>query len=230
MWAIIRHIGRVNDESEPVRGLDLLYVAIRAGAAIDPQAAFDIATEDLGYLPPHTEAHQVAEAARELADASLADDEPRLAAAASAFLEECRYEPGFEVAPDRFARLEAALDAVRADLRATGLTGGLRLARTDWYPSNVVVQTWAGDTGWTAGVFPSEAADELSALVAVAEQARQAVMESLDYQFTGKVWPACPEHGLGASPQAYTGTGIWWCDGDDGHVSAEIGHWPKLAG
>jgi hypothetical protein len=21
------------------------------------------------------------------------------------------------------------------------------------------------------------------------------------------------------------GTGVWWCDGGDGHVAAEIGHW-----
>jgi hypothetical protein len=229
MCAVTGHSGRVNDEPEPVRGLALLYVAIRTGVAIDPQAAFDIATEDLEYLSPHTEAHQVAEAARELAEASLADDERRLALAASAFLEACRYEPGFEVAPDRLARLERALDAVRADLRATGLTGELRLVRPDWNPSNVVVQTWAGDTGWTAGVFPSEAADDLSALVAVAEQASQAVMESLDYQFTGRVWPACPEHGQCASPQAHNGTGVWWCHGDGGHVSAEIGHWPEGA-
>jgi hypothetical protein len=220
----------MNGEPARVRGLDLLYVAIRTGAAIDPQAAFDIATEYLGYLPPHTEAHQVAEAARELAEASLADDEPRLAVAASAFLEAFRYEPGFEVAPDRFARLERVLDAVRADLRASGLTGEVRLIPPRWSHGNVLVQTWAGDTGWTAGVFPSEAADHLSALVAVAEQASQAVMESLDYQLTGRVWPACPEHGLCASPQARDGTGVWWCDGDGGHVSADIGHWPEIAG
>ena len=82
----------------------MLYVAIRTGAAIDPQDAFDTATDDLGYLPPHTDAHHVAEAARDLAQASLASDEPRLAVAVSAFLEACGYEPGFEVAPDRFAR------------------------------------------------------------------------------------------------------------------------------
>jgi hypothetical protein len=44
--------------------------------------------------------------------ASVADgDETRLASAA-AFLDACGYEPGFEQAPERFARLERALDAV----------------------------------------------------------------------------------------------------------------------
>lgn len=117
------------------------------------------------------------------------------------------------------------LDAVRSDMRATGLTGEIRLIRPDWTP-NGVVETWAGDTGWTGGVFFSEAASDLSAHVAVAEQARQAVMESLGYQSTGAVWPACAAHGLGTWPRARHGIGVWWCDGGDGHVSAEIGHWP----
>jgi len=38
-------------------------------------------------------------------------------------------------------------------------------------------------------------------------------------------WPACPAHGAGTSPEARHGTGVWWCDGGDGHVAAEIGHW-----
>ena len=91
--------------------------------------------------------------------------------------------------------------------------------------SNAVVETWADDQGWTGGISPSDAADDLSALVAVAEQARQAIMESMQYQSTGRVWPACPAHGLGTSPEARHGTGVWWCDGGNGHVAAEIGHW-----
>jgi hypothetical protein len=219
---------QAHDAFDPVQGLDLLYVAMRTGGPIDPGSAFDIATEDLGDLS-HTDAQQVAEAARELAEASLAEDQPRLAAAAAALLQAYRYEPGFAAAPDRLARLEVALDAVQADLRATGLTGDLTLV-PDSYRINVLVRTWAGDTGWTAGVFSSEAADDLSALVAVAEQASQAVMESLDYQFTGRVWPACPEHGLCAAPQARHGVAVWWCDGNDGHVVAAIGRWTMAAG
>ncbi len=210
----------MDDRSELERRLDTLYVAVRDGATIDRQAAFDIAMNYLEYSPLHAEA-------RELAEASVADDdEARLASAAAAFLDARGYEPGFEQAPERFARLLRALDAVRADMRATGLTGEVRLIRPDWNPRNAYVETWAGDTGWTGGIFPSDATDDLSALVAVAEQARQAIMESLEYQSTGTVWPACPAHGLGTSPEARHGTGVWWCNGDDGHVCAEIGHWP----
>ena len=210
----------MDDRSELERRLDALYVAVRDGAAVDRQAAFDIAMDHLEYVPLHAEA-------RKLAEASVADDdETRLASAAAAFLDACGYEPGFEQAPERFARLQRALDAVRADMRATGLTGEVRLIRPDWNPGNAAVETWAGDTGWTGGIFSSDAADDLSALLAVAEQARQAIMESLEYQSTGTVWPACPAHGLGTSPGALNGTGVWWCDAGDGHVAAEIGHWP----
>jgi len=205
----------MDDRPELERHLDALYVAVRDSATVDRQAAFDIAMNELGYFPLHAEA-------RELAEASVADDdETRLASAAAAFLDAY----GYELVPERFARLERALDAVRADMRATGLTGEVRLVRPDW-TANAAVETWAGDQGWTGGIFFSDAADDLSALVAVAEQARQAIMESLGYQSTGAVWPACPAHGLGTSPKARHGTGVWWCNGGDGHVSAEIGHWP----
>jgi hypothetical protein len=170
----------MDDRSEPKRRLDALYVAVRDSATVDREAAFDIAMNELGYLPLHAEA-------RELAEASAADgDETRLASAAAAFLDAYGYEPGFEQAPERFARLERALDAVRADMRATGLTGEVRLVRPDWASGNTAVETWAGDQGWTGGISSSDAADDLSALVAVAEQARQAILESLEYQSTGE--------------------------------------------
>jgi hypothetical protein len=209
----------MDDRPELKQRLDALYVTVRDGAAVDRQAAFDIAMSELEHRPLHAEA-------RELAEASTADDDDtRLASAAAAFLDAYGYEPGFEQAPERFARLERALDAVRADMRATGLTGEVRLVRPGWTPGHAAVETWAGDQGWTGGISSSDAADDLSALVAVAEQARQAIMESLRYQSTGSVWPACPAHGTGTSPEARHGTGIWWCDQSDGHVAAEIGHW-----
>jgi hypothetical protein len=217
------HDERMDDRPELERHLGALYVAVRDGTVVDRQAAFDIAMDELGYRPRHAEA-------RELAEASVADgDETRLASAAAAFLAACGYEPGFEQAPERLARLERALDAVRADMRATGLTGEVRLVRPDWSPSHAAVETWAGDQGWTGGISSSEAAGDLSALVAVAEQARQAIMESLRYQSTGRVWPACPAHGAGTSPEARHGTGVWWCDEGGGHVAAEIGHWGSPA-
>jgi hypothetical protein len=214
----------MDDRSELVQGLDALYVTVRDGAAVDRQAAFDIAMDELEYRPLLREA-------RELAEASMADDdETRLASAVAAFLDACGYEPGFEQAPERFARLERALDAVRADMRATALTGEVRLVRLSGFPGNAVVETWAGDRGWSNGISSAEAAGDLSALVAVAEQARQAIMESLGYQSTGRVWPACPVHGTVTSPEACHGTGIWWCDQGSGHAVAVIGRWGAGSG
>jgi hypothetical protein len=182
--------------SELGQRLDVLYVAVRDSATVDRQVAFDVAMSEFGYRPLHAEA-------RALAEASVADgDESRLASAAAAFLDAYGYEPGFEQAPERFARLARALDVVRADMRATGLNGEIRLVRPGSSQGNAFVETWAGDQGWTGGISSDEGADDLSALVAVAEQARQAVMESLGYQSTGRVWPACPVHGAGTSPEA----------------------------
>jgi hypothetical protein len=105
--------------------LDALYVAVRDGAMVDRQVAFDIAMSELEYRL-HAEA-------RELAEASVADgDGTRLASAAAAFLDAYGYEPGFEQAPERFARLARALDVVRADMRATGMDREVRLVQPDW--------------------------------------------------------------------------------------------------
>src|SRR6266478_1468520 len=102
----------MDDRSELERCLDAVYVAVRDSSTVDRQAAFDIAMNELEYQPLHAEA-------RELAEASVADDdETRLASAAAAFLDAYGYEPEFEQAPERFAWLERALDAVRADIRA----------------------------------------------------------------------------------------------------------------
>jgi hypothetical protein len=133
---------------------------------MDRQAAFDVAMSDLEYFPLHAEA-------RELAEASTADDdEPRLASAAAAFLDACGHDPGFEVAPERLARLERALDAVRADMRATGLSGEIRLVRLHRDP-RATVETWARDHGWDAGIFPSQAPTQLSPVLPAALRGSQ---------------------------------------------------------
>lgn len=211
----------MRDKPEWERRLDALYAALRNGAAIDREAAFDAAMAELTCHPGQARA-------RELAEASVSEaDEARLASVARAFLDACGYVPGFDQEPELLSRLEASLEVVRADLRATGVAGQVRLVvGPDWFPSNVVVETWKGDHGWTSGIFPSDAADDLSALVAVAEQVREAVMESLDYQFSGRVWPACPAHGGVTTPMAHLGVGVWWCE-SGGHVAAKIGHWPE---
>jgi len=78
----------MDDKSELERHPDALYVAVKNGAAVDRQAAFDVAMNELGSCPLQAEA-------RELAEASVTDgDETRLASAVRAFLDACGYEPG----------------------------------------------------------------------------------------------------------------------------------------
>ena len=204
---------------ERERRLDALYVAVRDGATVDRQAAFDIAMNELEYFPLHAEA-------RELAEASVADDdETRLTSAAAAFLDAYGYEPGFEQAPERFARLERALDAVRADMRATGLTGEVRLVRPGWTPATQSSRRGRA----TRGGRP-----EFSLPMPPTTSPRSSRWPS---RLVRRSWSRCctsprGECGLparrtvlGTSPEARHGTGVWWCDGGDGHVAAEIGHW-----
>src|SRR5262249_22938331 len=155
------HDRRMDGKSKLERHLDALYVAVKNGATVDRQAAFDVAMNELECYPLQNEA-------RELAEASVTDgDETLLAPAGRGLLDACGYGPGFGQEPERLARLERALDAVRADMRATGLSGDVQLVWPDWSPGNAAVETWAGDQGWTGGIFPSDAAEDLSALVAV---------------------------------------------------------------
>jgi hypothetical protein len=61
----------------------------------------------------------------------------------------------------------------------------------------------------------------VSALVAVADDAQDALMEEL-----WAVWPVCPVHRLGVHARHHDKAAVWWCAGDDGHPVAAIGEWP----
>jgi hypothetical protein len=170
--------------SEWDRYASAVYVGVRDGA-VDRTAAFDLASLVLEYYP-------LKEAARELAEASIADgNESRLTKAARRLLAAESFEPGFDLEPGLLTTLEEAMEAVNADMRATGLpgTGRLVVPRWEWSPYNAFVLTWAGDYGSTSGIFPQEARDPVTALAAVADHAQDALMETL-----GEAWPVCPAH------------------------------------
>jgi hypothetical protein len=202
----------VADISEWESYTSALYVGVRDGA-VDRTAAFELACLVLDYFP-------LSEAAKELAEASVADgDEPRLTAAARGLLADQGYEPGFDLEPGLLTALEQAMDVVNADMRATGLPGTGRLVVPAWSP-NAFVTTWDGGYGSTGGIFPSEGKDPVTALAAVADQAQDAVMESL-----GAAWPVCPAHRLGAHAGVYEDDAVWWCSGAGGHVVTLVGRW-----
>ena len=192
---------------------DTTYAGVRDGA-VDREAAFDLACLGLEDDP-------LSDAARELAEASTTDgNEERLVEAARRFLDDFGYEPGFDVDPERLANAERAMEAVRADIRATGLTGTVRLVFPDWSPSNAFVETWDGHLGSGSGIYPSECRAPVTALVAVADDAQDSLMETI-----WAAWPVCPVHALGTHPQERDGAGVWWCGGGGGHAVAPIGRW-----
>jgi len=191
-----------------------LYVGVRDGA-VDRTVAFDLACAVLDYFPLN-------EAARELAQASVADgDEPRLTEAARRFLADQGFEPDFELEPGLLTALERAMDVVNADMRATGLPGTGRLVVPDW-SQNAFVVTWSGNYGSTSGIFPSDGGDPVTALAAVADHAQDALMETL-----WAPWPVCPAHQLGVHARVHAGDAVWWCNGAGGHVVTPVGQWGK---
>lgn len=191
-----------------------VYVGLRAGV-VDCEAAFDLACSLLEWGQPDPAAEELAALAAEGTDWERIAELARQVLAASAF------EPGFDVEPSRLAVLEEALEAVRSDMQATGLPGPVRLVvpSSSW-PSHAHVEFWGGGYGSTTGLAPEIGSNPLWALVAVADETQDSVMETIK-----GVWPVCPTHQLGAHSREHEGKAVWWCNGDGGHVIARIGKW-----
>jgi hypothetical protein len=132
------------------------------------------------------------------------------------------FEPGFAEEPALFAALTGALDRVNADMRATGLPGIARLVIPEWSGRNAWVETWDGHHGSGSGIFPGSGRDPVTALAEVADEAQDAVMETI-----WAAWPVCPSHTIGAHPEVHDGAAVWWCKGADGHAVATIGEWGR---
>jgi hypothetical protein len=187
-----------------------VYTGVRDGA-VDREAAFDLANLVLVYYPRNG-------AARELAEASVTDcGEQRLIEAAGTLLAAQDWEPGFDVEPGLLRVLEQAMDTVNADLRSSDLPGVGRLLVPEW-TTNAWVQSWDGTFGGGSGIFPASGGDPVSALVAVADEAQDAVMETI-----WEVWPVCDAHAIGVHAGLHDGAAVWWCSAGGGHVLAVIG-------
>ena len=128
----------------------------------------------------------------ELAEQSVAGTDPvRLADLAGRVLEESEFEPGFDAEPLLLAELEHALEAVKADMQATGMAGPVRVTFVE-APGSYLRNAFAnfrGSFSYTGGIAPSQGRDRLSALLAVADDVQDAIMGSLM-----TVWPVCPDH------------------------------------
>jgi hypothetical protein len=195
-----------------------VYVAARAGA-VDCTDAFDLATSKLEVLPLDPDATELALLSIDCAEAS----QPRMAEVALSVLA-AGFDPGFAEEPGWLAQLEDAARLVNLDLAATGLHGRCRLRVHEDEPDrggNAYVEAWDRYTGTSGGICPAQGADPVSAALAVADDAQDAVMHALC-----AVWPVCPVHRLGVHARDHDEAAVWWCAGGGGHAVAAIGGWP----
>jgi hypothetical protein len=192
-----------------------VYLGARDGA-VDPEAAFDLATGILETYPLDADA-------AELAELSVAGgDQPRLIEAAGRVLGRW-FDPGFDEEPGWLAALQDAMRIVNQDVAATGLPGACRLEVPAWSQGNAYVLTWDNYTDSGVGIAPECGRDTVRALTEVADDAQGAIMES-----TWGAWPVCPRHQLGTHAEEHDGAAVWWCKGNGGHVVAAIGQWVGL--
>ena len=190
-----------------------LYRSLREGA-VDREAAFDLSAAVLADNP--SDENAAAAAALAVADGA---DPALLAAAARELLASLRFQPDFDDEPGWLAALEGALEMVKADLRASGLPDAVGLYTWDGSP-NAGVDAWAGNSSG-GGISPEAGKEPVTALVMVADEAQDAIMDSI-----WGAWPTCPEHGLGVHAREHDGAAVWWC-ASGGHAVARIGQWPS---
>ena len=196
-----------------------VYIAARAGE-VDCAAAFDLAASWLEERPQDPDATELATLSIECTQAS----QPRMAEVALRLLATTDFLPGFKEEPGWLACLEDAMRLVNRDVAATGIRRPcqLRVHDDDGLNGsvNAYVQTWDRYTGTTEGIYPASGAHPVSALVAVADDAQDALMHA-----HCAAWPVCPVHRLGAHARDHEEAAIWWCSGDGGHAVTAIGQW-----
>lgn len=189
-----------------------VYVQARDGA-VDFEAAFDLACFLIDWAPADPQVQELADLA------AKGTDQAQAAEIALQVLAD-RYAPGF-VEPAPLEALQEALEAVKADMRSTGLDGPIRVVVPGWASPRSAFVEFRGDTyGSGPGMTPQDGSDPLSALIAIADNAQNSIIETLH-----EVWPLCPVHQLGAHPRRHDGAAVWWCNGDGGHVITPIGQW-----
>ncbi len=192
-----------------------VYAGIRDGN-LGREAAFDLACFLMDWAQPDP---LVSELAEESAEGS---DQDRRADLARRVLELAEFVPDFELEPRLLTTLEQHLAVVTADLRNTGLHGLVQLVIQDQGEPPHAYVRYDGRFGHTSGLAPSDGdgSDPAAALVLVADELQDAVMDSLF-----AVWPVCPRHDRGAHPRVIGDRGVWRCEAGagPGHVVADIG-------
>ncbi|WP_433796230.1 hypothetical protein [Actinoplanes sp. CA-252034] len=207
------------DDQEDVNRLCRRVYFGAQDVAVDRADAFDLAGLVLASWPGDQDATELASMSIDYTRA----DWSRMAELALALLAAIRFEPAFPQEPGWLLGLEDAMRLVNHDLAASGLSQGCRLRFREWgdgLGGTVYAQSWAGDAGTGSGIPADAGADPVSAVVAVADDAQDAVVHTI-----WSAWPLCPVHRFGVHVREHDGAGVWWCTGDGGHVAAAVGRW-----
>ncbi|MFC4112346.1 hypothetical protein [Nonomuraea zeae] len=190
-----------------------IYTALRAGH-LDAEPLVELACllEELEVSTPAT--REILE--RPLAQLASTD----LTALGGRLLKGINFQPTFALDPSLWRTLEQALEVLERDVRATGLTGELRLVRPDW---DSIGHAWVEFRGSCQGngIWPSEGGDPVGALASVAEAGQEVIMETI-----WAAWPVCPVHDLGAHPAFEHHRPVWRCVGAGSHTVAPVGQLP----
>lgn len=135
-------------------------------------------------------------------------------------LDDVGFEPGFDVAPERWETLRAALRIVARDLPTRGIEGEPEIeVLEDWFPAGAGVRLADGERlDWGGPILPSMCEDPTTALTCLTIMIQESLLEQ-----TWHVWPVCPGHDLGVHGSERDGAAVWWCSGDGGHVLALVG-------
>jgi hypothetical protein len=190
-----------------------LYVGARDGEP-DCTDSFDLATAVLAARPDDRDAAELASLSIEGVTTNL----PRMVE-----LTRKLFELGLSEEPGRLAALDDAMRLVNDDLTASGLPHGrLRFLDSGYRVDDTLfAESWDGTLSTSAGVPSSAGAGPLCALLAVADDAQDAVVHTI-----WSAWPVCPVHRVGTDPREHDAAAVWWCSGDGGHAASKIGAWP----
>jgi hypothetical protein len=163
-------------------------------------AAVELACHLLDWRPDPEVRELVERSPGELTDERVAELAGRLIA---------DFDPGFDLAPERWETLVEALRTVERDLRATGpdRAAEVELVRPDWAREWGTAHVRYDGKAHGSGIGSWAGTDPDQALEIVADVLQEQVME-----FTWTVWPLCPVHriGLHASRDARQRP-VWHC-------------------
>ncbi|MER6825638.1 hypothetical protein ABT352_06595 [Streptosporangium sp. NPDC000563] len=185
-----------------------IYTALRDGGLdADPLIELACLMEDWGVSTPVTR-----ELLERLATELTAADLARLG---EALLGGIGFIPSFALEPSLLVSLEEALKDVERDVRASGITGTLRMIVPD---RDSMGMAWVEFEGICQGNGISPRAEPLGA---VADATQEVVMEVL-----WRAWPVCPVHNRGLHAEPEDRIAVWSCTGSGTHTVAPVGELP----